>query len=154
MIFRFIFRRIDDEQITADLTSQTFFTALRNLKKYKNLGVPFSAWLYRIATNEVNRYYQNSKRNLVLSLEEPIFQEMIAHSVEVESEGISERILRILNSMCDSDIEVIELRFFESKSFSEMAYILDISEASAKMRTYRAMDKLKVLIKEGNHDKV
>jgi len=63
-IFNFIFRKIDDEEITADLTSQTFLKALRNLKKYKYKGVPFSAWLYRIASNEVNKHYRSRKRLL------------------------------------------------------------------------------------------
>ena len=61
VIFNYIFRKIDDEDITADLTSQTFLKAMRNLKKYKFKGVPFSAWLYRIASNEVNRHYQLTK---------------------------------------------------------------------------------------------
>ena len=49
VIFNYVFRKIDNEDITADLTSQTFLKAMKNLKKYKYRGVPFSAWLYRIA---------------------------------------------------------------------------------------------------------
>ncbi|MDX1627179.1 MAG: sigma factor, partial [Fulvivirga sp.] len=52
-IFQFILRRTDDESLTADLCSQTFLKALQHIKKYEHRGVPFSAWLYRIASNEV-----------------------------------------------------------------------------------------------------
>jgi RNA polymerase sigma-70 factor (ECF subfamily) len=48
--------------------------------------------------------------------------------------------------MQETDIEVLELRYFESKSFAEIAFILDVSEANAKMRTYRAVEKLKKLM--------
>ena len=40
-------------------------------------------------------------------------------------------------------LEVLELRFFEDKDFKEIAYILDITESGAKMRTYRALDRLR-----------
>ena len=56
VIFNFIFRRTGNEDLCADLSSQTFLKALQNLKNYEFRGIPFSAWLYRIATNEVNKY--------------------------------------------------------------------------------------------------
>ena len=40
-------------------------------------------------------------------------------------------------------LEVLQLRFFEDKDFAEIAFILDISESGAKMRTYRALDRLR-----------
>jgi RNA polymerase sigma-70 factor (ECF subfamily) len=51
-----------------------------------------------------------------------------------------------MQTMCETDIEVLELRFFEGKSFAEVAFILEITEANAKMRTYRSVDKLKKLL--------
>jgi RNA polymerase sigma-70 factor (ECF subfamily) len=145
-IFNFIFRRIDDEEITADLTSQTFLKALGNLKKYKYKGVPFSAWLYKIASNEVNRHYRNGKKKLVYSFDEAEFENLIEQNREEAIEIDIEYIIRQMQSMCEADIEVLELRFFEEKSFAEVAFILEISEANAKMRTYRAVDKLKKLM--------
>jgi len=145
-IFNFIYRKIDDEEITADLTSQTFLKALGNLKKYKNRGVPFSAWLYRIASNEVNRHYRTGKRKLVYSFDESEFEHLIEQNAEHELELDIDYIIRQMQTMSESDIEVLELRFFEGKSFAEVAFILDITEANAKMRTYRAVEKLKKLI--------
>ena len=147
MIFNFIYRKIDDEEITADLTSQTFLKSLGNLKKYRFRGVPFSAWLYRIATNEVNRHYRLTKKKQVFSFDEGEFGNLIEQNTEDEELDIG-YILRQMLQMCESDIEVLELRFFESKGFAEIAYILDISEATAKMRTYRAIEKLRKLLKK------
>jgi len=147
VIFNFVYRKIDDEELTADLTSQTFLKALRNLKKYKFRGVPFSAWLYRIASNEVNRHYRLTNKKLVYSFDEHEFENLIEKNVEKEDELDIDYIIRQMHTMCESDIEVLELRFFESKSFAEIAFILEISEANAKMRTYRAIDKLRKLLK-------
>ena len=147
VIFNFIFRKIDDEEITADLTSQTFFKALKNLKRYRYRGVPFSAWLYRIATNEVNRHYQQTKKRVVYSFDEQEFENLIEQNRDEEEKIDINYIIQRMHSMCESDIEILELRFFEEKGFAEIAFILDISEGSAKMRTYRAIEKLRKLLK-------
>ncbi|MES1181393.1 MAG: sigma factor, partial [Flavobacterium sp.] len=50
-IYYFILRQTDDEETAGDLTSQTFVNVLNNLSKYEFRGLPFSAWLYKIASN-------------------------------------------------------------------------------------------------------
>jgi len=147
VIFNYIFRKIDDEDITADLTSQTFLKALNNLNKYKYKGVPFSAWLYRIASNEVNRHYLQANKKVVFSFDEQEFENLIEQHKEEEENLDIDYILEQMKSLSESDIDVLELRFFESKSFAEIAFILEINEANAKMRAYRAIEKLRKLLK-------
>ena len=144
-IFQFIFRRTDDEHLTADLTSQTFLKALQNIKKYQFRGIPFSAWLYRIATNEVNKHYRKSK--YIFSLEEEKIYKIIDDSPEVENADLIKKVIEKLKELSTKDVVIMELRFFEERSFKEIAYILDISESSAKMRIYRALEKLRKIIK-------
>ena len=146
-IFNYIYRKIDDEDITADLSSQTFLKAMKNLKKYEFRGVPFSAWLYRIASNEVNKHYRQTNKKLVFSFEEYEFENLIEQNSEKDDELDIDYIIRQMHKMSESDIEILELRFFESKCFAEIAYILEITEANAKMSTYRAIDKLRKLLK-------
>src|SRR5688572_1947314 len=69
-IFNFIYRQTDDEDLAADLCSQTFLNVLKNVDRYEFRGVPFSAWLYKIATNEVNKFYRKRKNTKVYSIEE------------------------------------------------------------------------------------
>jgi RNA polymerase sigma-70 factor, ECF subfamily len=143
-IFRFIYRRTDDEDLTHDLTSQTFLKALQNLGKYESRGVPFSAWLFRIASNEVNKHYRKSKSKQVFSIEEVRIRELFEESGENANEELLGRMVRYLSELPTELVEVLELRFFEDKSFKEIAFILDITESGAKMRVYRALDKLRV----------
>ena len=145
-IFNFIFRRTDDEHLTADLTSQTFLKALQNLKRYQFRGIPFSAWLYRIATNEVNKYFRKSKHIFCLE-EEKIYKLINDDAPPVEKTDLVKKVIDKLKELSTKDVIILELRFFEERSFKEIAYILDVSESSAKMRIYRALEKLRKLIK-------
>ncbi|HMI66093.1 MAG TPA: sigma-70 family RNA polymerase sigma factor [Cyclobacteriaceae bacterium] len=142
-IFRFIYRQTDDEELTADLCSQTFLIAMNNVGKYEFRGVPVSAWFYKIAGNEVNKYYRKRNTAKVFSLEEARVRELIAQENEDYDE---ERLFKLVEYMKDLPtdmIEVLQLRFFEGKEFNEIAFILEMSESGAKMRTYRALDRLR-----------
>jgi RNA polymerase sigma-70 factor (ECF subfamily) len=142
-IFNFIYRQTDDEDLTADLSSQTFLIALKNVERYQFRGVPFSAWLYKIASNEVNKHYRKQKQTKVFSLEEVRILELMDQANEGYDEEIIQRLMEYLRELPTEMLQVLELRFFEDKDFKEIAFILDITESGAKMRTYRALDRLR-----------
>ena len=142
-IFNFIYRQTDDEETAGDLCSQTFVNALNSLPKYQFRGIPFSAWLYKIAGNEVNKYYRKNKDKKVFSLEEIKVREMIQLSDETWDEELIQQMLNFMKDLPTDMLQVLELLFFEDKDFKEIAFILDMTESGAKMRTYRALDKLR-----------
>jgi len=142
-IFNFIYRQTDDEDLTADLCSQTFLNALNNVGKFEFRGVPVSAWFYRIAANEVNKHYRKLKKERVFSIEEVRIKELIEVSNDTWDEEMIKQLLEFMRELPTDMLEVLELRFFEDKDFKEIAFILDITESGAKMRTYRALDRLR-----------
>lgn len=146
-IYVFILHRIGDKDISADVCSQVFLKALVNIKRYKMKGLPFSAWLYRIATNECNDYFRKNKRVRMVVLEdriaENLFEEMFEH--EAKDELLS-RLPIAMQRLKEDELQLIELRFLESRPFKEVAEILNISENYAKVRTYRILDKMKKLL--------
>ena len=142
-IFRFIYRQTDDEEVTADLCSQTFLIALNNIGKYEFRGVPVSAWFYRIAGNEVNKYYRKRNSTKVFSLEEARVRELIAQENEDYDDERLNKLVEYMKDLPTDMIEVLQLRFFEGKEFNEIAFILEMTESGAKMRTYRALDRLR-----------
>lgn len=145
-IYYFTFRQTGDEEVAGDLTSQTFVNALHHLPRYQFRGLPFSAWLYRIATNEVNKYYRKNKGKKVFSIEETRIRELVEQTnpgPEGWDEELIQRLLAYLKDLPTEMLQVLELRFFEDKDFREIAFILDITESGAKMRTYRALDHLR-----------
>jgi RNA polymerase sigma-70 factor (ECF subfamily) len=145
-IFLFILKRIESEETAADITSQVFLKALTNLSKYKEMGFPFSSWLFRIARNELYDLYRQNKIEMVVSAESKDIRNIIAEIGEEEKEDYSS-LNRALAFLEDNEMELIELRFFEKRHFKEIGEILEITENNAKVRTYRVLDKLKKHLK-------
>ncbi|MBS1681396.1 MAG: sigma-70 family RNA polymerase sigma factor [Bacteroidetes bacterium] len=142
-IFKFIYAQTDDEALTADLCSQTFLIALNQLHKFEFRGVPVSAWFYKIASNEVNKHFRKSKSSKVYSLDE-MHARMLVEQTEAEfSDDTITQLVNFMKGLPAEMLEALQLRFFEDKDFKEMAFILDLSESSVKMRTYRALDQLR-----------
>lgn len=145
-IFLFILHRTAEKELTADLTSQVFLKALLNIRKYSFRGLPFSAWLYRIAINECNDYFRKSKRARIVVLEDDLadflYEEMFAQD---GLEDMKQRLPEILKQLKYEELQLIELRFMENRPFKEVADILGITENYAKVRTYRILEKMKKL---------
>ncbi|MEZ4936844.1 MAG: sigma-70 family RNA polymerase sigma factor [Crocinitomicaceae bacterium] len=146
-VFLFIFKRLGDEDTTGDICQLVFLKAMMNIDKYEDRGAPFGAWLFRIASNELNMYFRKSKKTHIVEIEESGLVNMMKEmevsedkSVEIE---LQEKLIVVMNALSPDQAELIDLRFFQSMSFKEIADIYDISEASAKMKTYRLLEKIK-----------
>jgi len=144
-IFVFVYRRTGDEELAADITSQVFLKALINIQKYEYKGVPFSAWLFRIAFNEINMYFRKNNADRVVSLEQSNVQAMITE-VQDDHRDAEKRMMAALSRMDEPEIQLIELRFFEKRSFAEVGNIIGVTENNAKVKVYRILDKIKKLM--------
>lgn len=156
-IFLFVYKRLADEENTADICSQVFLKAMLSLKKYKFQGVPFSAWLYRIAINEINQFFRNTKSQRVISMEGKDLMDMAEEVEEDHSEANLQALLKTFQRLSPDEIQFVELRFFEKMSFKEVAAVYNITENNAKVRMYRLINKMKKLMldlktKQGDFD--
>ena len=150
-IYGFLFKRVNDEEVAADLASQTFLNALLNLKKYEFRGLPFSAWLYRIASNLCTDYFRESKRQRGLYLDPDKSSELLQEVVEWEEENDELgiwllKLPMVFHALNDKEVEMIELRFFEQLPFKEIGFITGLNESHARIKTYRILKKMKKLI--------
>ncbi|HET6991812.1 MAG TPA: sigma-70 family RNA polymerase sigma factor [Bacteroidia bacterium] len=145
-VFVFVFRRTGEEEQTGDIVANTFLKAMLALPKYTFKGVPFSAWLFRIASNEINMYFRKTNKERVVSLDKSDLGAMIAESGESDSDETQKLLLKALGTLTTDEMQMIELRFFEKRAFIEIGEIIGITENNAKVRTYRILDKLKVLL--------
>ena len=144
-IFRFVFKRLGgNEEVAGDLTQQAFIKAMANLEKYEDRGLPFSSWLYRIAQNEVSMFFRQQKKNYSVSIDGGRLMDMAgeANLTNHMSMDDQERLIEAINGLKQEHQDLIELRFFQELSFKEIAEIYDITEANAKMRTYRILEKI------------
>jgi RNA polymerase sigma-70 factor (ECF subfamily) len=145
-VFVFVFRRTGDEEQSGDIVANTFLKAMLALPKYTFRGVPFSAWLFRIASNEINMFFRKTNKERVVSLDKSDLGSMIAESGENDSDETQKLLLKALGTLNNDEMQLIELRFFEKRAFIEIGEIIGITENNAKVRTYRILDKLKVLL--------
>jgi len=143
LIVRFIYRRIGRFEDACDIAAQTFLNALQSLETYQNRGLPFSSWLFRIAINEMNRFLREHNKYRAVSTDDfslaQLASEMGSGNREDEIESLEQTLL-LLSS---ADFLLLEMRFFEGRSFKEMGEILEITENNAKIKTYRVLDKLR-----------
>jgi len=143
-IFRFVFKRTVDEVLAADLTSQVFLKAMQKIDKYVFKGVPFSAWLFRIASNEIAQHFRKQNKNRVVALEERTAQNLEDEFEDKEDLEINISLLKgLIQDLKPEEVELLELRFFEKRPFKEVADILDITENNAKVKIYRLLQKMK-----------
>lgn len=145
-IFRYIYRRTNDEHLTADLSAQVFLKAIQKLSKYQFKGVPFSAWLYRIASNEVAQHFRNTQKERVVSIEDQNLSDIAEELSTQDTEKLRAAMIDALQDLKPLDLSLIELRFFEQRPFKEIADILDINESNAKVKTYRILERMKKII--------
>lgn len=149
-IFKFVLKRMGDEAIAADTTSQVFLKAMNKLHKYEYRGVPFSAWLYRIASNEVTQYFRKSSKNRVVSIQDSHVSSLVEEDYEDNFEAQKQILMRMLSELKENDLIMVELRFFEQRSFKEIANILNMTESNAKVKTYRIIERMKKKVKKSN----
>lgn len=143
-IFRFVFKRTVDEVLAADLTSQVFLKAMQKIDKYVFKGVPFSAWLFRIASNEIAQHFRKQNKNRVVALEERTAQNIEDEYEDKADLEINIGLLKsVIQDLKPEEVELLELRFFEKRPFKEVADILDITENNAKVKIYRLLQKMK-----------
>jgi len=154
-IFNYVLRRTASIESAQDITSEVFFKALKNIKRFRWRGIPFSSWLYRIAANEIASYFRNHGRveydpdpvsnpdNMVSSSAEA---EIIEAEAELERHEEFLALHKNISRLSVKYQEVITLRFFENKRLKEIGEILGKREGTVKSLLHRSMEKLRNLM--------
>ncbi len=142
-IFRYLYARVDNTDLAADLTSQVFYKALLKIESYSFKGVPFASWLYRIAFNEMNMYFRKDSKNRTVNIESEHIGGLFEELEEDYYSEEKEKLVKILATLSDERLSIIEMRFFEKLSFKEISEVMGITENNAKVKLYRTLDKLK-----------
>jgi len=150
-IFSYILKRVADIEAAEDITSETFLKAFKKLWTFRWKGVPFSAWLYRIASNEVVNFYRKKKKFINLEkIPEPasdsdVLEEIIEAQEELEKHKDFLVLHEKISQLSLQDQEVLYLRFFEKKKIKEICEILGKKEGTVKSLLHRAIEKLRKL---------
>ncbi|HXY07677.1 MAG TPA: sigma-70 family RNA polymerase sigma factor [Terriglobales bacterium] len=137
-VYLFIARRVGNRDVAEDLTGDVFRRALENLRTYEWRGVPFAAWLLRIAANAVRDRAKRGGREL--SVEDPPEIGTEPDLAEVEDGA---RLFRLVNDLPEDQRRVIVMRFAEEESIRAIAHRLERSEGAVKQLQFRALENLR-----------
>jgi RNA polymerase sigma-70 factor, ECF subfamily len=142
-VYAYVVRRVGDRAETEDLTSEVFHHALANLKRYEWRGIPFAAWLYRIAANLISDRWQQKGREDVKDGPEQI------ESAAAKNTGLEEEVerkatlFRLVKTLPPEQRRVVVLRFVEEKSIKEVAQEIRKTEGAVKQLQFRALNTLR-----------
>jgi RNA polymerase sigma-70 factor (ECF subfamily) len=157
-IFGYVHRRILDFDVAKDVTSDVFLKAFKSLWGFRWRGISISAWLYRIATNEINYHFRRKSRSpgsLDRLMEENGFElnstdALYSERVEMEAEMQKYQDFLLIQSRLKSlplkYQEVIALRYFEDKSIHQIGEILHKKEGTVKSLLSRGLERLRKLL--------
>ena len=142
-IFRYIHQRMDNKEMAFDITSQVFLKAMINLPKYKYKGVPFSSWLYRIAMSEVYQSFKDKKSTRTVNVDTSNVEDIIDEVEQDHTGEMKEVLIKVIGNLPEVELQIIEMRYFEKRSYREIGDILGMTENNAKVKAYRIVEKLK-----------
>jgi len=145
-VYFFIVSRVHDRSVAEDLTSEVFHKALANLSTYEWRGVPFSAWLYRIASNAIVDQYKRANREEQLDdLEHPLaHRELSSGDLEFVERHV--HFFRMVEQLPEVQRRVVCERFVEDRSIREIAQRLSKTEGAIKQLQFRALQTLRAQI--------
>jgi len=143
-IYRYLYYRTGNHQDAEDLTARTFYRALEHLPRYQERGLPFVAWLYRIAHNIVVNWQRDRQRRPVVALDH-----VVMHAAEGDPQGMieeaeeQERLLRAFYALSADRQELLILKFVEGMTNAQIGTIMGRSEGAIKSLYHRTLLELK-----------
>jgi RNA polymerase sigma-70 factor (ECF subfamily) len=144
-IYNYIYYRTSNHQDAEDLTARVFMRALKHIKTYDERGVPFSAWLYRIAHNLVANWHRDRTRRKVIPLEEFVERNSGIDMPEAMAEDHEEQdqLRESIGRLPTDRQQLLILKYVERLSNAEIGEIMDKSEGAVKSLYYRTLSFLR-----------
>ncbi len=142
-IYRYVFVRVRNQMEAEDLTQQVFLNALQSISSYSWKGLPFSAWLFRIAHNQVVDYYRKTSRVHTVAIELPIAGNDPDPVDIAEQELDLDQIKNAMGGLTELQQEVIALRIISGFSTAETAKVMGKNEGAVKALQHSALEALR-----------
>jgi len=148
-IYSYVYYRTGNQADAEDLTARTFYRAMQHIRHYEERGLPFSAWLYRIAHNLVANWHRDRGKRQMVSLDE-LYSLTVGEGPErmAEKRERTETLLRVIRSLPPERQELLILKFVEHLSNAEIGKIMGRSEGAIKSLYHRTLLSLRELYEE------
>ncbi len=144
-IYSYIYYRTGNPFDAEDLTARVFYRAMRHIRNYRDRGLPFSAWLYRIAHNLVANWHRDNSRKKEIPLEDGMLSWQKGEHPEHELLRLEERerLLRVIRCLPADRQQLLILKFVEHLSNAEIGQIMGRTEGAVKSLYHRTLSSLR-----------
>ena len=139
-VYAYIVRRVQDRAETEDLTAEVFHQALANIQRFEWRGIPFAAWLFRIAANLILDRWQQSGREIA---DDDAIESAQVSPAEIEEVERRTTVFRLVDALPAEQKRVLVLRFVDQKSIKEVAKEICRTEGAVKQLQFRALSTLR-----------
>lgn len=159
-IYSYIYYRVGNPHDAEDLTSRVFFRAMRHIERYDHRGLPFSAWLYRIAHNLVANWYRDNSRRQEIALDDLVFTYATGEHPEwlVMNREEQEELLAVIRTLPEDRQQLLYLKFGARLSNAEIAQVLGRTEGAVKSLYHRTLTALRAEFRRrqqnGRHERL
>jgi RNA polymerase sigma-70 factor (ECF subfamily) len=148
-IYNYIYYRVSNTDDAEDLTAKVFFKALDNIGKYRHMGLPFSAWLYRIAHNQIANFHRDRSRVKEISIDDLVLSDAGTKPSPERATQMNEEqkaLLNLMNTLSPQKRDLIVLKFVHRLSNAEIGKIFGKSEGAIKSLYHRTLLELRDLV--------
>lgn len=144
-IYNYIFYRTGNQDDAEDLTARVFFRAMRHIEAYQDRGVPFSAWLYRIAHNLVANWHRDNSRRQEVPLEDGY---RLGADTEMPESAVmrneeQDTLLDVIRVLSEDRQQLLILKFVEHLSNAEIGHVMGRTEGAVKSLYHRTLLSLR-----------
>jgi RNA polymerase sigma-70 factor (ECF subfamily) len=144
-IYNYIYYRTGNHHDAEDLTARVFQRALKHVATFEDKGVPFTAWLYRIAHNLVANWHRDRSRRPVVPLDQHVAVSEVAIHPEVEAIAHEEQgvLLEAVRALPDDRQQLLILKFVERMSNAQIGEVMGRTEGAIKSLYHRTLNTLR-----------
>ncbi len=150
-IYNYVYYRTGNVQDAEDLTARIFFRAMSHIGAYQDKGLPFSAWLYRIARNLVANWHRDQSRRQILALDDFVQWHISDAGPEMAAQLLEdkEQLLSAIRRLPAERQELLIFKFVDRLSNTEVGEIMGRSEGAIKSLYHRTLVALRDELEQG-----
>jgi len=147
-IYRYFYFRMGNPVVAEDLTAEVFLEMVRALPRYQDYGVPFAAWLFRIAHDRMVDHLRRAARRPTTELSEDWVDEKPGPEAEARTRALTDELRAALGALTDEQQRVVQLRFIEGYTLEETARLMQKNIGAIKAMQHRALNTLAQKLKK------
>ena len=146
-VYSFVYSKVNTQEDAEDITAEVFEKILTGLSSYECRGLPFGAWVFRIARNVIINHYNATSKKKTTDLDEiaelSTDEEKSSPSIKAKHSELSNSVERVIKGLPEREQSILQLKFFSGLNNREIALTMGITEQNVGIILFRTLRKIK-----------